>query len=318
MTSVANVYVMLNPASAAGKTRVRSSVIVKAMKQALGKECSIHLTRSQNDAPRATAEAIKQGAKLVIAVGGDGTVHEVVNGFFEQGKLINPDCELGIVASGSGRDIAKNVGLPRSWKAQVQCLADGQARRIDVGRVTFRDLKGQTSTQYFVNECQVGIGGEVVRRVQQFHKRFGGTLAFASESVRALFRYRSPNLSVQLGEKEMLSGAFLGLVIANGSLMGGGMKLAPEATLDDGLFDLLVVPDYRLLRRLWSFFKIYRGTHLTVPGMKYLKTEAVKVTSEETTLVATDGELLGTTPCEVVMLKSALNVRCPSNSGNQF
>lgn len=317
MTSPARVTIILNPASAAGRTSARSSVIVEAIKQTLGRECSIHLTRSQNDAPRATAEAIKQGAGLVIAVGGDGTVHEVVNGFFEQGRLINPECELGIVASGSGRDIAKNVGLPRSWEEQVQCLADGQTRRVDVGCVTFRDMKGQTGAQYFVNECQVGIGGEVVRRVQQFHKRFGGTLAFASESVRALFQYRSPSLSVQLGEKEMLSGAFLGLVIANGSLMGGGMKLAPHAKLDDGLFDLLAVPDYPLPRRLWSFFKIYRGTHLTVSGMKYLKTEAVKVTSEEPTLVATDGELLGTTPCDVAMLKSALKVRCSSNNSKQ-
>ena len=308
-------HIILNPTSGAGKTEAKSSEILRLIKHRVGESFSLHITRSSLDATHSAAEAIQRGCELLIAVGGDGTIQEVVNGFFSNGQLLNPDCKIGIINCGTGHGFAQSLGLPSSIESQVELLKRGQSRLIDVGRVKYRNDRGETCYRYFVNESQLGIGASVVERVQGSQKRLGGSLAFGIGALKAIFRHKSQSMMLILDEKEVIEGLLTGVVVANGAFMGGGMNLAPTARLDDGKLKVLVMHDLSLAQRLWNFPKIYFGTHLSSQLFGYHEARSLTVCSEERAFVEADGEMLGTTPCHIEVIPSAIKVQSISLNG---
>ncbi|MBF8249332.1 MAG: hypothetical protein HW374_2132 [Bacteroidetes bacterium] len=184
-------YVILNPASAGGETAKRQVKIIAEIEQRFGSNYSLFITKRTLEACEAANKAVLNGCELILAVGGDGTLQEVVNGFFANGHLVNPRCHLGFINSGTGQGFAQSVGLPQSWEDQIELIRNSNSRMVDVGRVSFTNASGERSHRYFINECQLGIGGEVVKGVQQGHKLLGGTLAFGLDEDR--FERRSTN-----------------------------------------------------------------------------------------------------------------------------
>lgn len=302
-------HIIVNPVSAGGKTGKRLGEILPGVEKYFGKQYSLSVTQEPLQAWHLASNAVKDGARLVIAVGGDGTLQEVVNGLFLNGHLINPECHLGIVSSGTGKGFAQSIGLPPSLDTQLQLIHNGRCKSVDIARVDYRNGNGDPSHRYFLNECQLGIGGEVVRSVQHNHKRLGGTLAFGLGTLETTFRYRNQSMIVTANRQEAISGLFTGVVIANGAYTGGGMNLAPGARVDDGHLNVLLMHNLSLVQRLKVFPRIYSGSHIRSRLFSYFDASSIAIEAEERVLVEADGELLGTTPCSVTVLPSQLLVR---------
>lgn len=305
-------HVILNPASSAGKTGRRQAEILAAVERHLGKGFSLLVTTRPHEASDSARNASLRGADLVIAVGGDGTVQEVVNGLIEPGLPLNRPLQLGIISAGTGHGFAQSLGLPADLEAQCAGIALGTSRRIDIGRAIYTNGAGRRVERYFVNECQAGIGGRVVQKVQGGSKKLGGSLAFGLATLTTALSYpnRAMRFSVDDGPEE--AGKFIGIVAANGNFMAGGMRLAPEAMVDDGRLDILFMHGQNLPERLRNFPKIYSGRHLESPKFSCLRGKSLSLASEESVSFEADGELVGHLPCRIEVLPSALDLRAGS------
>lgn len=301
-------HVILNPASAGGKTGEEQLRVMKALERSLGKNYSLCVTGRPLEATSSTRDAIRNGCELIVAVGGDGTIQEVVNGFFSEGQLLNPCCQLAIICSGTGRGFAQSLGLPTKLDDQFEIVTDGEARSVDVGKVSFHLADGKMGERFFVNECQVGIGGVVVKGVGTNHKRLGGLAGFGLVTLSTALHHRAQTLVVVIDNRLQIERPLLGVIIANGAYAGGGMCLAPHARVDDGLLDLVMIHDQSLIQRLKNFSRIYSGRHVESPLFNYHQGKRFKISSPEPALLEADGELLGSLPCTVEILPRALKI----------
>ena len=302
-------HVILNPASAGGKTGVEQPHVMKALERSLGKNYSLCVTRRPLEATSSTRDAITNGCELIVAVGGDGTIQEVVNGFFSEGQLLNSSCQLAIICSGTGRGFAQSLGLPDKLDEQVEIVTDGETHSVDVGKVSFRRADGKTVERFFVNECQAGIGGIVVKGVGTSYKRLGGLAGFGLVTLSTALHHRAQSIEVAIGEGLKIERPLLGVVIANGVYAGGGMCLAPHARIDDGLLDLVMIQDQSLIQRLTNFSRIYSGRHIDSPFFSYYQGKRFRISSPEDVNLEADGELLGSLPCTVEILPRVLKIK---------
>jgi len=304
----AKIHVILNPASAAGRTGQKQTLILAAVDRHLGQAFSLCVTRRPLEATSSAREAVSAGSELVIAVGGDGTIQETVNGLFSRGRPINPDCQLGIINSGTGCGFLKSLDFPPDLDGQCRVIAQGWTRLIDIGRAVFSNGNGRGQERYFINECQAGIGGEVVKKVHSGSKKLGGLLAFGLNTLAVLLKYPNQRMTVTVDDGPETTGRFMGIIAANGNSMAGGMQLAPQADVGDGLLDFLFIHEQTLVERLRNFPKIYGGSHIASPKFSYFRGKSLALTSEEDISFEADGELLGHLPCRVEILPSALRV----------
>lgn len=300
--------VILNPASAGGKTRRNMGIILNALRREFGEELYCNVTRTAGEAEILARKASRAGCETVIAVGGDGTLQEVVNGFFENGRAVNPECRLGIIGSGTGRGFPLSLQLPGSLEDQIKIIRENRVKKVDVGKITYKNIRGFTLDRYFINECQTGIGGEVVKRVQNNHKRLGGLLAFGSVTVRTALQYREPIMKVTLDRTTEIEDRILGIVVANGAYTGGGMNLAPGADVSDGWFNVLIMHAQSIPQRLMNFPKIYSGKHIQSHKFSYYRAQHIAIDALEPVNLEADGELLGRPPCTIEMCTHAINV----------
>jgi len=302
-------HVIINPASASGKTGQRQAHILSILERIFGKDYSLCVTTQPLEATSSARKAALAGCSLIIAAGGDGTIQEVVNGLFSGGKPLSPYCSLGIINSGTGQGFAQSLGLPADIESQSESIGNGQTRLIDIGRAIFSNGNGSYVERYFVNECQAGIGGEVVKRIRPGHKKIGGLLAFGVSTLATALNYPNRRISVSVDGGAKTSGRFIGIVAANGNFMAGGMKLAPQAKVEDGLLDILFIHEQTLGERLRNFPKIYSGSHVASPKFSYFKAKSISLASEEDVSLEADGELWGYLPCRIEVLPASLNVR---------
>ncbi len=304
-------HIIINPASAGGRTGDRQQMIVQMIDRQIGTPCALHVTGGPLDAAAFARSAIEEGANHVIAVGGDGTIQEVVNGLFHNGSPHNPACTLGIISSGTGQGLAQSLGLPEDIAERVHVACCGRPHPIDVGRISMRNGNGKSRVQYFVNECQLGIGAHVVKSVSCRHKRFGGFLAFGWKTIVAAIGENAHSYVMSLDDGPEIMVPLLGLIIANGAYTGGGMHIAPAALLDDGFVDVLMIHDQTVRERLRGFMKVYSGKHLENGNFSCTRARKLTISPAADVLLEADGELLGTAPCEIELLRRTLLVRTP-------
>ena len=253
-----------------------------------------------------TQRLLKAGHTKIIAVGGDGTMNEVVNGFFSQDQLINSQAELAFFSHGTGGDLIRTLRIPRGLEGFLQVLERGQKRLIDVGEVLFHDEDQQTVHRYFLNVADVGLGGETVARVNGQSKRLGGKLSFLMGSVLSILRYRNKIMRCEIDGKLVYEGRLNSIMVANGRYIGGGMMIAPAAELDDGLFEVVFLGDFSSLKLFRYLPRIYKGTHLEIPGVTVLRGRSVSITSVEKALLDLDGEQPGQAPVTMTLHPKAL------------
>ena len=234
---------------------------------------------------------------LLVVVGGDGTLNEVVNG------VVGKDVELAVVPAGTGQDFGRTYGLPENPEEALQVALSGQTRTIDIGRATWSG-----GEHYFVNVGSVGMSGAVAERANGMSKALGGRATFYYALVREFVTWKNTQVTVRYdgGERR---GAMHDVIVANGRWHGGGMKLAPDASPVDGLFDVVLIGDITKLDFVTTSPKLYTGRHVGHPRVEVLRTRTVAVDAAEPLPVELEGEPVGTTPAQFEIVPGALRVR---------
>ena len=259
-TSWARTRAIVNPSSWGNRTGPLWPKVKARLSRAIGPIDTV-FTDSPMAATRLTRQALKDGMEQIIAVGGDGTINEVINGFFEDGHPINPEAMLAALTSGTGMDFRRTFDIPETLEDQIARLNESEIRAIDLGKLTYIDEDGQESTRFFGNIASFGLGGAVDRAVNRlkFSKKFGGKIAFQLGVLKGLATYRNQPVRVQVDDTfDEVMNVKVGAV-CNGQFFGGGMRVAPNAKPDDGLFDIVVVHDVGLLGFVRHLNKVYRG-----------------------------------------------------------
>jgi diacylglycerol kinase (ATP) len=303
-------FLVMNPASAGGRTDRHWPEIAHALRSA-GVRFELHRTTAAGDATQAVRSALAGGYRSVVVVGGDGTLNEVVNGFFDaDGTSTGSDATLALLPSGTGGDFRRAAGIPANLGAAARLIASGLTRRIDVGRIDFAG--GQR--RLFINIADFGMGGEVAARVNRStHKRGGlrGSAMFLAASLSTLLSYESRIARVDVDghriEREVRS-----VVVANGRYFGGGMHVAPGAELDDGRFDVVIVGETGRIRALTAAPPLYRGRHIRRREVEVHRARVVQVSCDGAPMLfEIEGEQIGTTPATLTCMSGAIRLCAP-------
>ena len=303
-------HVIVNPESNQGRTRKRWGDIRDALKNFL-REYKFEFTEKPLHATEITRQVIKEGTELVIGVGGDGTMNEIANGFFEDRRMINPETTLGVVPSGTGCDLTKSLNIPPGLANALKVITEGPSLRMDVGRVRFKTPAGGDDERFFLNVADFGMGGEVVRRVNQRRLERKAS-SYVRCLVSAMAQYRSRRIRIRVDGESLPESEYLMGAIANGRVFGKGMKIAPEARLDDGLFDNVFVRSMKFLEFCLHGWKLVNGSHLSHPKISLVrgrKVEALPVEETEEVLLELDGEQLGRLPATFEILPRNLAIK---------
>lgn len=258
-------------------------------------------TAGRGEATEAARGAARDRWPLVVAVGGDGTVNEVVNGLVTHGEPARP--ALGCLYTGRGCDGLKNLGLPRSLEAACRRLVEGREQAIDLGLLRWAD----GAERYFLGSAGAGFDAVVAQRAQV--GRIGGIFSYLPAVVRTLVTYRNQRMTVQADGRTLFDGPAAAVVAANGAYFGGGMKIAPGAELADGWLDLIVLGDLGPLEILWWTPSVYWGKHLANPKVTAGRGRTIRIDSSGPLPVQLDGEVCGETPVRISILPAALRLR---------
>jgi diacylglycerol kinase (ATP) len=302
-------HVIVNPMSGNGGTRRAWPTIDRRLER-LGYDVDFRMTESAGDGARLGREALESGADEVVVVGGDGTLNEVVNGLFTASHGEPPGVILSVIPSGTGRDFSRNIGL-RSFDHALETLGAGTVASVDVARIDYHDAEGGRS-HYFVNAGDVGIGAETAALLNRSSKVLGGKISYFLGAARTVFSFQGRPARVVVDGEPVYDGKLAMACMMNGRMLAGGMLMAPEASMHDGLLDILIlrdVPKYTLLFSLLP--SVYFGRHLAHPAVAFLRGSTIEVTADEPLLFEADGEQPGTTDIRVVVLPGALRVRVP-------
>ena len=267
-------------------------------------------TRGPGHATELTREAIKRGAKTIIAVGGDGTINEVVNGFFEDEQRIPTDATLAVIPHGTGSDFSRTLKLPLDGKLAARIIQDGEKRFIDVMKVRYTASDGNPMVRYAVNVVSCGLGGAVADKVNRSSKAMGAFWTFASATLKAALRFSGSHVAVRLDDSKTINATITNVAVGNGQYHGAGMRICPEAIVDDGLLDVTIVRHISLHQLVRNMPMLYNGKILSHPRVESYRVKTITADSRETVLVEIDGEALGRLPIEIVMIPSAIRVFC--------
>jgi diacylglycerol kinase (ATP) len=267
----------------------------------------LRFTEARGHATELVREALGAGTQRIIAGGGDGTVNEVVNGFFDQnGKALAPEAVLGLLPGGTGGDLRKTLGL-HDEESAMNALAGGNTLACDVGLLTYRDDQGQTRRRHFINIASFGFSGSVDRFVGNF-SALPGQWAYLAATARAMMDFTNPTVTLTVDDHFEAQAPITTVAVANGKYFGAGMMVAPEAQVDDGLFDVTVLGAMTRLELLGLARTIYDGKHLDEGKVLALQGRVVEATSDEEVPLDVDGEALGWLPARFEVTPKALQV----------
>jgi YegS/Rv2252/BmrU family lipid kinase len=293
---------LVNPASGNGSTGKRWPSLYQRAHE-LGLDGDVLLSERPGHLTELARQAAGEG-RLLVVVGGDGTVNEVVNGIAGTGA------ELAVLPNGTGQDFGRTHDIPSGFDEAVRVAQSGRSREVDAGRVTYRDETGQEASRVFANVSSAGMSGAVARRANSMSKALGGRTTFYYALVREFARWRNSEVTVRVDDDER-RGPMHDVIVANGRWHGGGMKLAPDARPDDGLFDVVLIGDVTKLDFVTTSPKLYSGGHVRHPRVEVLRGAAVDVDAVLPLPLELDGEVAGTTPARYEVLPRALRVRMP-------
>lgn len=300
--------IVANPAAAAGSVGRRWSEHERRVHACFGL-AETAFTKGPGDATRIVQRAIADGVERIIAVGGDGTVNECLNGFSFAGAA-PAKTQLAVFPLGTGGDFARSIGM----RDEPERLAGSlEARVVDVGRAV---STGRDSEQHrhFLNVASFGASGLVVEKVNTTSKRFGAKASFMLGTLKGLTQYKNQRVRLRIDdsfEEELLANT---VAVANGRFFGGGMKVAPDARLDDGQFEVVVIGDIGVGFFVRHSSKIYAGTHGSLPEVRMMRGAHVTVTplsAESDIPVDCDGEQMGKAPVRFEVLPKRLTLIAP-------
>lgn len=314
MSETKPVGVVVNPVAGGGRMRTQWPAIKAALGQQFA-SLDIRQTRDAGDACCLARDMALDGAGLVIAVGGDGTISEVTDGLMQARAGEGTNAVLGIVPAGTGSDLARGLGIAGALSA-VARIGKAQPRRIDVGRVDFIDDHGALASRHFINIASLGLSGVTARAVNGSPRggQVSGRALFLWHTVRELIRYRFREVSVSVDGGEPVLGKVALVAVANGSHFGGGMNIAPGAAVDDGVLEVVIVRGVSKFTLLKDIRLVYSGAHRGHASCTFLRGKSITVEPTagdrgDAPFLELDGESPGRIPATFTVLPGALELK---------
>jgi YegS/Rv2252/BmrU family lipid kinase len=299
--------VIVNPRSGGGISEKRWASVVGALTDGLG-TFDTRFTEHRGHACTIARDEAKAGRKLVVALGGDGTISEVADGLVQA----EGHAEMGIIPRGTGGDFRRTLGIENELFKAAERVRKSLPRNVDVGRIRYIAHHGGETTRHFINVASFGFSSVVAQRANNSSKRLGGRVSFLSAVVRSLLTYDNAEVTVSVDGGEARRMTVLLAAVGNGRFFGGGMKICPEAKLDDGSFDLVAVGDLGRFEVLAKIHRIYSGDHLSMKEVRSTRCRHVRVSPAEPSQeipVEIDGETPGRLPASFEILEGALRLR---------
>lgn len=306
---------IVNPKGANGRTGQEWKTLLPYLRSRLGSDCNIceSVTSGPRQAIDITREAIREGADAVIAVGGDGTLHEVVNGFFCDGEAVTSrdssiisTTALGLIPLGTGSDFARTFGWKNDPYEAIDRLAKGNRCCIDIGLIR----RGNEESHYFINVADIHLSAKAGYHASRY-KKFG-KLCYVIGALQAFFSHKNQNLRIKINDGEWEKyPKVTALCIGNAKYFGGGMKITPNAHPSSGTFEMVVLQDFKWYDFILKLHKLYNGTHLSVHNVTSISArniEVEEIVGSESIFVQSDGEFLGVLPRKFRILPSAIDM----------
>ena len=305
MMSIAEMRLIVNPVAAGGAVGKRWPRIQRTLREE-GLPFTAALTEGTGHATELARQALAEGYRTIVALGGDGTINEVVNGLVIEGQ-IDPEVVLGIIPGGAGDDFRRTLGIPADYRQACRRLMGHEARLIDLGEVEYTS-EGGPGRRCFINFAGLGFDAAVVERTRRSWKSLPGTIPYLMSLLVTIVTYQNKDMRILLDGEELRQRANA-VIVFNGRYCGGGMFIAPDADPSDGLFDIIVIGDTTKLEFLANVPKVYRGTHLTHPKVDAYRAREVRVEARQRMFLQGDGELIGEAPVTFRVVPQALRIR---------
>jgi YegS/Rv2252/BmrU family lipid kinase len=299
--------IIINPRSGGGLSQRRWASYVGPLTDGLG-PFDVRFTQAKGDGRRIAHEEALAGRVLIVAMGGDGTISEVADGILAAGGK----SELGIIPRGTGGDFRRTLNLDDDMGKAAHRVRETPARTIDAGHVSFIADDGSPAARHFVNVVSFGFSSDVARRANDSSKKLGGRAAFLSATLRSLVSYDNADVVLSLDDQPERRMRLMLAAVGNGRFFGGGMKICPEALLDDGSLDLVMVGNLGRAAVMANLHRLYGGTHLTMKEVQGTRVRRMKVAPADSSAkipLEIDGETPGHLPASFELLKGALRVR---------
>ncbi|MDB4946699.1 MAG: Transcription regulator [Labilithrix sp.] len=303
---------VVNPSSGGGATGRTFGTMRGTIERVLG-DVEVAMSEHPGHAIELARAGASAGHPLVIAVGGDGTFHEVTNGLMRARAAGHTETRIGLISQGTGGDFRKTLGIEHRLDRYLEALNSGRERPLDVGRFT----GGGKTDHYFVNILSAGMGGLVDRYVADSSRALGGSAAYFGAGLKALLNARVGHVKVTVthdGQTTEHRVKSLMIAICNGRFFGGGMHVGPMAQIDDGVFDLVALGPTSKLGFAMTSRSIYAGTHLRQPNAVHLRGEKFVLElanddAKDVFLLDVDGEPMGGLPLTIEVVPRALQLR---------
>ena len=301
--------VIVNPRSGGGLSDSRWAAVRGALADGLGELDSV-FTAGPRDATEIARREAAAGRRLILALGGDGTISEVADGVLAAGA--GASTEIGLIPRGTGGDFRRTLELPEEIGAAAAHVRRATARVVDAGRVRYRSNDGGEGQRHFINVASFGFSSAVARRANASTKRLGGKVAFLGATLRELLVHDHKDVWVSIDGQARRQLRVMMAAIGNGRFFGGGMKICPDAQLDDGTLDLVAVGDLTRMEVIANIGRLFSGTHLEMEQVTHARVTRVHVEPVEADAaipVELDGETPGHLPATFEVLPGALRLR---------
>lgn len=288
------IYFIVNPVAGHGNTRAIAKEIEKELKE---KKIKYEMVYSEYPGHAIELAAGVNGEEfsMVVSVGGDGTLNEILNG------MNLKTMSLGMIPAGTGNDLIRCTGIPSDEKQALEVVLNGVEKSIDIGLI---------NNKKFINVAGFGLDVEVLRETIKLKRIIKGKLAYVLGVVKALLTFKPIELQISVDGVDYYQDAMI-CAIGNGQYFGGGMRILPLAELDDGLFDICIIKKMSKIKLLYHFPKVFQGTHMKLPWVHYIKGRNIKVLTKQDVFINADGEISQKQLPEFKILEKGLRIIVP-------
>ncbi len=298
---------IVNPHAGNGSTGSKWSYIEAVARDRLG-HFETYMTQKPGDAVMFAKDAVAKDAGLLVCVGGDGTLNEVINGIMMHEESIRSTVTLGFVPNGTGCDFVRTLPIPQNIEHAIDAIAGGIARAIDLGKLSFHDHRGHECGRYFHNITSFGLGGDVAQRVNRTTKAFGPFISFMWATLISIFLYGKKQIRIRIDNGFEQEFTVWNVAVANGRYHGGGMWVAPDASVYDGLLNVTVIGDLTLPEVFLNLPNLYNGRIHDIDKVVILTGKKIEAVSDQPALLDVDGEQPGMMPIVIHVVPGALKI----------
>ncbi len=300
-------FFIVNPAAARGAGRKRWERFLPGLGET-GVPFEWSYTSGPYTAPEMAARAVDRGFDVIVAVGGDGTVYEVLNGLMVRDRVVDQGVSLAVLPTGAGCDFARNMGITADVENLIRLLDQGRPSPVDVGKAEFVSHQGEKTVRYFLNVAEAGLGGETISRINRLGRFFRG-IPFYWGAVLSIMLFRDIDMKVHMDDCEYREGRHTFVALGNGKFFGGGMRLCSHAEVDDGWLDVVGMLCTTKTDLLSSLSRAYRGEHLEHRRIWKRRSKKISLSSPKyTTMISLDGEQPGRLEARFTVLPKAISL----------